>query len=319
MSEITSKTTVRTLLCHRHVDMALTCLGSLLKFSAEPLKLIIHDDGSLNTEDAEILKEHLTGSDILFRPEIDRLMDERLQNHPHARASRYKNPLRLKLLDVFLLSDEDVSFCDSDILFFRPFCNFFSFPDRETSAIFMMDRQNAYSVDFRSLERELRLPSKVNGGLFSIRKSVYDLDFVEWFLSQEKFMHVPNWATQTCLAALGNRQKCKLWSPEQIAMVQSKESITDTTVAGHFSSQVRYLLPDYTPKETGENTFSPANQPVSIEIIPTKECEPLELLYVQIRRKIRLSFLAFLYKLRSSPLAKFKRKVTEQTKPKQET
>ena len=46
---------VATLLGHAHVEMALACLGSLLRYSAEPLRLRIHEDGSLLAADRERL------------------------------------------------------------------------------------------------------------------------------------------------------------------------------------------------------------------------------------------------------------------------
>ena len=48
---------VSTLLGHAHVEMALPCLGSLLRFSAEPLRLRVHDDGTLTAADQERLAD----------------------------------------------------------------------------------------------------------------------------------------------------------------------------------------------------------------------------------------------------------------------
>ncbi|NJL56494.1 hypothetical protein HC928_15965 [bacterium] len=120
MSETTQVLTVRSLLCHRHVDMALVCLASLLKFSPTPLQLVIHDDGSLTTEDVERLTTQLPGTKVLSRQEADELVNGLLKNHPYAYEYRQEAPLALKLLDMPLLNKGDLAYCDSDVLFFTP-------------------------------------------------------------------------------------------------------------------------------------------------------------------------------------------------------
>jgi len=49
--------------------MALLCLGSLLAHSAEPLRLRIHDDGTLTEEDQERLAAGLAAPDFVLRAE----------------------------------------------------------------------------------------------------------------------------------------------------------------------------------------------------------------------------------------------------------
>ena len=286
MSEATSTLTIRTLLCHRDVDMALACLGSLLKFSFEPLHLVIHDDGSLTPEDAARLLSELEGSTILFRAEADELMNQRLKHYPNSYKFRFDTVMGLKLLDTAILSQGDIAYCDSDILFFRPFQGMFHLPDMKTSAIFIKDCREAYSVLPWQLlgSKGLKLPSRVNAGLMFVRKKAYDLDFIEWLLGQAEFRSDPlHRLEQTSWAALGYRIGCQLWNPQQVALVESRKNITDQLIAGHFVSRYRYLLREFLPKA---NLATQESFPVIVETIPSKDCNLLALSHSLLRHKL---------------------------------
>ena len=93
---------VRSLVCHRDVGYALFCLDSLRRNSQEPLTLVIHDDGSLTSEDQELLRTSLS-AEIVSRRQADETMNEKLRTRRHSAAFRSQNPLALKLLDVVLM------------------------------------------------------------------------------------------------------------------------------------------------------------------------------------------------------------------------
>ena len=82
-----------------------------------------------------------------------------------------------------LLASGDLAYCDSDVLFLKPFKGLFSWPDEKCSAIFMQDIQDAYSLRPWHVYPigGIRLPQKLNAGPFLFRTSEYDLDFVERF------------------------------------------------------------------------------------------------------------------------------------------
>src|SRR5579864_1733768 len=177
---------VSTLLGHAHVEMALLCLGSLLRYSTVPLRLRVHDDGTLTAGDRERLAAALHDPEVVPRREADERLAAVLAARPATRALRATNPLALKLVDVPLLAAADeVAYCDSDVLFLRPFTGLFDLPP-PAGALFMRDPQNAYSVRSWHLLREprLRLAAHVNTGIVALRTSCYDLDLVEWFLSR---------------------------------------------------------------------------------------------------------------------------------------
>ena len=130
-----------------------------------------------------------------------------LKHHRHCFEYRHQQPFALKLLDVPLLSEGDIAFCDTDVLFLRPFFDLFRWSDDATGTVFMADCREAYSVLPWHLvgPNKLQLPSRVNCGLFLLRKRAHDLDFLEWCLGRVEFRQIRIWIEQTCWAALGNR------------------------------------------------------------------------------------------------------------------
>ena len=286
MSEAVSTLTVHGLVCHNHVNMAITCFGSLLKFSTEPLHLVIHDDGSLTPEDTQKLLSSLEGSTIVSRAEADELMNQQLKNYPNSYKYRDENIYGLKLLDISLLSQTDFAFCDSDILFLRPFSGMFRWPNAETSALFMQDYLNSYSIlPWHLLGADKpKMPSKVNSGLIFFRKSAYDLDFIEWVLGRDEFRHKVGWLEQTCWAALGYRAGCRLWNPQQIALMRPKTRLTDPLVAGHFVKEARYRMGEFL---AATEDLPQTSTPVVVETITSQDCNLLELAQVHGMRQLK--------------------------------
>src|SRR5262245_16440832 len=80
------------------VDMAIRCLGTLQRYSADPIMFQIHDDGSATADDCARLKESLNVKRIVGRSEADDLCAPLLARRPHLAAARRGNPLLLKLL-----------------------------------------------------------------------------------------------------------------------------------------------------------------------------------------------------------------------------
>ncbi len=261
--------------------MAARCLGSLQRFSAEPIDLLVHDDGTLTAEDADRLASELAGAGVVWRSEADERVDERLAAHPACRAFRRSNPLGLKLLDIMLLEDGDALFyCDSDVLVLRPFRRLF---EQDATAVFMADVQSAYSLRSWQLAAapRLRLASKVNTGLIRFARAAWDLDLIEWFLARPSyFRRTPVWAEQTAWALLGGRADCRLLEPSQVRFPPPDPSQAVGAVALHFISPLRALLPAYLQTIAVEASVPP----VSVVSLPSTTCGPLRLAASELRR-----------------------------------
>jgi hypothetical protein len=276
---------VSSLLGHRHVEMAILCLGSLLRASAEPLALRLHDDGSLTAEDRERLAAALEEPEIITRTEADERVADILKQHPALAAFRRTNPLALKLIDVVQFAGEELAYCDTDILFLRPFTGLF--PERAGTA-FMADHQNAYSL--RSwhllLHRRLRLPRHVNSGLIHFPSAAWDPDLLEWYLSRPEFAFAPVWVEQTAWALLGERAGCRLFDPARIRIPEAAGKPGDEreaeTVALHFVGPVRDLLGSWAAQATLDDRRLPAE----IGRVAAGRCGVVDLAVTEARRRL---------------------------------
>jgi hypothetical protein len=275
---------VRSLICHRDVHTALICLGSLVRYSTQPLKLVLHDDGSLTRKDQEILSQAFPGTCFISRIEADERMEAMLNLYPHARSFRKQEPLGLKLLDINLLAEEDVCYCDTDIMFFRP-CTLYQWPDPQTAMLLMEDSQQAYSARPWHLLSfpKLRLPNRANTGLFMLRQGIYDLDYIEWFLGRNELRCFPKWVEQTALAALAFSSRCRMWNPQQVLIAHHAMELRKGIVAAHFVSPIRGLAPFYYD-QLGDYD---QDLPTVVSTTEPGECTPLALGISQLNRRLQ--------------------------------
>ncbi|MFH1402765.1 MAG: hypothetical protein ABIH11_00675 [Candidatus Altiarchaeota archaeon] len=223
---------VHTLICHKHVNVGLKCLDSLLRFSQDPLKLVIHDDGTLTDKDAEEVKSKLDNAMLIRRDEADEKVKPMLANHPHCMKLREVNPLSLKLMDGPLLSNGDYAYCDADVLFTRPFTGLFKWPDEKTSMVFMKDSIDSYVLKLRHVigSGRMRILSKINTGLIFVRRGGYSLDALENIVQKLDYRQGHQFYEQTCWALMAAGAECRQYDPLRIR----------TTI-----SDVRGCLEDY--------------------------------------------------------------------------
>lgn len=273
---------VRTLIGHQQVAVGLKCLASLLHFSSDSLSLLIHDDGTLTGDDQHLLISRLPGSRILSRAEADSLVQPLLTRYPKCMAYRQHHPLALKLIDMPLLEAADLAYCDSDVFFLRPYARLFAWPEEKTSAVFMQDNQEAYSLRPWHMYPigKIRVPRRVNSGLILFRTSSYDLDFIEWMLGHqpldEVFKKRRHWIEQTCWAALGWRVGCHVWSARQLIIAsQAMAGLSQETIGIHFVAAYRSRLNDFPeqPDNARENGAAAV-----IDSSPARLSSPLRLL-----------------------------------------
>jgi len=280
---------VRTLIGHQQVAVGLKCLPSLLRFSAEPITPVIHDDGTLNSEDCDKLVAALPEAIIVRRDEADSLVEPLLARYPKCREYRRQHPLALKLLDMPLLEPNDLAYCDSDVLFLRPYKQLFQWSSTDASAIFMQDIQNAYSLwpwHIYPLGK-IRVPRRVNTGLIFFRAAGYDPEFIEWLLGQKQLERVFNkrthWIEQTCWAALGWRVGCYVWSRRQFVIANPQMiGLTKATVGIHFVAACRSKL-----EEFPINGDCPENNEMAVPIdaSPVLRCSARSLLVQDIMNR----------------------------------
>jgi hypothetical protein len=256
---------VATLLGHRDLSSGLRCLGSFARYSSEPVRLRIHDDGTLSEKDVAALRANLPVADVVSRARADSRANDEWIGFDRCRRLRTITPLALKLLDVTLFEPTaTVRYVDSDVLFLRPFRNPLV-DDPPAEGLFFPDMQSAYSIRHRDLLR-LGLPRparRLNTGVVRFPKSRFDLSRVERFLSGWSGYALP-WIEQTCWALLAI--DARTLSGRQAAIVDLRRRPTAETVALHFVSSVRAELASF---QTTDRAAEPA------VTIATDPCRPL--------------------------------------------
>jgi hypothetical protein len=215
----------------------------------DPVKLVIHEDGTLGGAGRDALHKVLPEAEIIDRASADERVDGELARYPLCRAARAACPLFLKLFDVALLESGELKYCDSDILCLRRFTGVFGPTDRRYRGCFMRDCKHAYAVrpwHLRPLG-QLRLRGCVNTGLIRTERGFLQLELVEWLL--KKLGHLDVWARrwywteQTCWAALASRGLCGLWDRRRAILASSDMGeYGEETAIIHFVSTYRHHL-----------------------------------------------------------------------------
>lgn len=279
----TTPIAVRTLLRRRDLDLMIACWRTLVACSADPFSTVVHDDGSLTDADAARLEAELPRLRVIRRPEADAAMAGVLARHPHARAFRTASVWGLKLLDVALLEPGDCYYVDDDVRFFRPFRGLFRREALAGRCVFLRDTVwMAYSVRPWHLldRRRLRIVEGINTGLTLVDRACYDLDFVDWFLSQPDWRVIPAWTEPTCWAALARRTNGHAIEPRQVPNLYPGATLGPETIGAHFLSAYRAGF----ARELAQPVLATPAEPIRFQAL--RGAGPIALGCSQLRRKI---------------------------------
>ena len=129
------------------------------------------------------------------------------------------------------------------------------------------------------LTPRLKLADRVNGGLLYFRRTAFDWDLVEWFLTNDQFAVHPYWKEQTAWSALAAATRSWMWSEKQVRVVASERDFDDELAIAHFVSNYRGLL------EKAPVHSLLATQPTKIHLVPGGECTSTKLFVDELRRK----------------------------------
>lgn len=239
---------VRTLLCHRDVGLFIDCWRTLIACSIDPVRTVIHEDGSLTREDEAAILAAIPNCRVLWRRDADAIMAERLARHENARAFRAGSVWGLKLIDVAIAEPGDCFYVDGDIRFFRRFRGLFSRAGVAGKSVFLRDTVwTAYSIRPWHLldRRKLKVSAAINTGLTLIDRACYDLDYVDWFLAQPDWRVIPAWTEPTCWAGLAAHGHGHAIDPGQVTNLYPSARVTPDTLGAHFLSAYRkQFLPE---------------------------------------------------------------------------
>jgi hypothetical protein len=280
-----SALTLHTMAGRSHIDLAATCLSSIVKYYDQPIHVVVHDDGTTRPEDVERFQQKVPGSTFIFKRDADPVVNGFLARYPACRRLRDNLVYGLKIFDIQILEEgPELSYTDCDILFLRPVSRFFRLPDDPAAGgVFMKDPRQAYCLTPAQLMRNktLHLADRLNGGLLHFRREAFDWDLVEWFLSHDEYVIHPYWKEQTAWSALAAATKCWFWDEKQVRVIKHRAELTPQVAVAHYVSSYRHFM-EYVPADGRED-----ETPVVVPMFRFKECTTARFVADHARRIVR--------------------------------
>jgi hypothetical protein len=274
-------TIVDSLLGHAQVELAIECLGSLRTCSQEPVRLRLRDDGTLDSADRDRLMV-LGEPEVVDRATADERIEPLLSRHPACMAYRRRHPLGIKLFDLGFETGAVANYCDTDVLFLRPFAGLFAeLPGNQVWC--MRDSQNAYSIrSWHLVRHRLRFPARLNAGLLRFPRARFDIDRVEWYLNRREMAIAPFWQEQTSWAMLSGALDCRYIEPYRffIALGPPAGERCRNATAVHLVTPARRFLADWRALRS-EIAFAP------ITTAPSRRLSAARLLAEEVGRRLR--------------------------------
>lgn len=282
---------VRVLICHRDVSLGIHCLSSLLRFCADPISIVLHDDGSLTQDDAKRLQDGLPGTVLVSKEEADDVVRPKLALYPRCAAFRSRSPTGQKMFDIPLMTEGDIALCDTDILFLRPFRGVFAWPDSSADMLFLQDTTDSYCLRPWQAKPH-RLRHRYNAGLMMMRGQQYDLEQVEALIGfiEDSRGYRENepyrwFLEQTCWSALAGSRDARMWDGRQMRVIDGNDRYDPELVAGHFVGGVRPLLNVF--EEAAGRAGVDGLPVVSVRSRPAADYTTLNFIQRRVRNRLR--------------------------------
>jgi hypothetical protein len=175
---------VRMLTGHRHAALTAVALYSLARASGRELAPVLHDDGSLAPEDAELLKRLFPRVRLVSPDESLAALEEKLPSmkYPFLRKLRLAYVHLRKLTDLHVYETGWKTVMDADVFFYRAPMQLLSCIDEKRSC-HMVDCQTSYGCPVSTLDELARNPvhPRVNVGLLHLDSGSLDWDDLEFF------------------------------------------------------------------------------------------------------------------------------------------
>lgn len=277
---------VRSLTCKRDLEMALIAYNSFLKLNQDNCSLIIHSDGSLSKADIDNLYKSLKNIEVIDRLDSNEEVNDNLAKYPNCLKLRELHPLSIKLLDIPILEKKCVKFIDCDILFIKPFQDLYS---NDYGSRYCWEDDSGYSGRLIDILKASSgsVPEGCNTGIFQMDKNKFDIEFIEWFLGQEKLCQFPGMIEQTVYAILMGSDLSHAYERKQISTSKNHLQIFDETVAIHFMYDLKSQFFDYVDKNNFENNI----ESETFRLIKPKKLNYQYIIKRAIKRKFAKNFI----------------------------
>jgi len=231
--------------------MALITIPQILKFFTPLQRLIICDDGTLNTLDKERLGNISSLIKIVTRVDREDLIKEEIGNRPNCLKYREEFPLAYKLLDIPILAKIENSrftFTDSDIIYIKNCDDYFN----RTVNTYLQTDAIKLSVKLSAglLKYKWKIPMRFNSGYFSFDMIDYDLDFLEYYLGLPDVRNMPWLSEQTGWALLFGKAG-NVYSPNENQFIckEKYKGPTDETLAIHLIANLKNKYEEWSPSK----------------------------------------------------------------------
>jgi hypothetical protein len=207
--------------------------------------LCIHDDGSLEANQIEVLRSHFPGARIIERRGADERMRSVLAAYPRSLQFRLTNHLAPKVFDfATYLEVERMLLLDSDVLFFAEptaLVNAIENPEY-TCNLFNADDESSYTVESDPVRQSFNFELRplVNSGLAIIHRGSLRCDWIEEFLQLPGILDGHFWRIEQTVYALCSSRFGVELLPEEYRVRLGKGF--GTSPCRHYVGPIRHLM-----------------------------------------------------------------------------
>lgn len=220
-------------------------IRSFLKYSELCPQIIIHDDGTMTKNSAQMLEGRFSNLKVLFKSEAVKMLKAHSEFKGKVREFSEKgHRVIIQLIDIFLLSNTSkIMLMDGDILFFHKPQEIIDFVNGQTDCDALVSKQQGsydlmvsddYMNKYHLLERNA---GSMDPGVIVLNKSSISIDkFHEFFQNTKKnyddyFLAMSGWG---CLISQLNYKLL----PQGAYILKGRP--TNNTVMKHFTNPRRY-------------------------------------------------------------------------------
>jgi hypothetical protein len=221
------------------------CAYSLLRHSADPIRVVLIDDGSLGEAEVGPLRRVLPDVAVVSADEVRDRLDAHLPaaQYPALRARRLVYPHLRKLTDVHAGQAGWRVVLDSDMLFHRRPAALLDWLRAPTRPCHMVDVENAYGYT-PGLLRELAggpVPDRVNVGVCGLRSDDIDWDRLEAWCRATLDREGSHYLQEQALTALllAGRDRVALDETEYVVRPSRDESRRPRAALHHYVAEAK--------------------------------------------------------------------------------
>lgn len=236
---------VQSLLGKANLNFYLKCLKSLLLKCKDNIHLHLHQDGSLEQKDEDLILNEIPGCTISTSTESKERTLDHLKKLPFCQQIRQNSIWGIEFFDpLFAFPNDRLSFyIDADIFFIRPFEGLFDHSVVNGRCVFLRDTQwNAYSLTPKHLlHPRISIVKGITTAVVCWDKSLIDWDYLEWFLDQKHLHKKTEWVLPTAQSILASKclNKARTVHAKQILNLYPNAKPDEQTFGMHLFASYR--------------------------------------------------------------------------------